>query len=200
MLRGMVLLNTERLVLRGLEMRDAPALFALYSDREVMRHWSHEPWTALSQAEAAIREAQDEYASRRSLHLAIEKRAGPHGGTLIGSCALYNFARTPGELAAHVQRVPVCATLGYLLAHPHWGRGYAAEALHALLGHGFGLLGLTSINAEVAQGNDASMNLLTRLGFRSNGTVRGHWTVAGRACDVEAFSLHHSDYNLVHAE
>jgi RimJ/RimL family protein N-acetyltransferase len=193
MLRDMVLYNTERLVLRGLEMRDAPALFALYSDREVMRHWSHEPWTALLQAEEAIYEAQDEYASRRSLHLAIEKRADAQGGLLIGSCALYNVSRTPDGMT-------YSATLGYLLARPHWGRGYAAEALHSLLGHGFGLLGLTSISAEVAPGNRASMKLLARLGFRSQGTARGHWTVAGRAYDVETFSLHHSDYNLVHAE
>ena len=185
-------------------MRDAPALFALYSDPEVMRHWSHEPWTALSQAEAAIREARDEYASHRSLHLVIEKRAGMQGDVLIGSCALYDFARAPGRVALSAaacgQAVPASATLGYLLARPHWGRGYAAEALQALLGYGFGVLGLARINAEVAPGNAASMNLLARLGFRSQGTARGRWTVAGRACDVETFSLHHSDYNLVHAE
>lgn len=180
----MVLLNTERLVLRGLEMRDASSLFALYSDAEVMRYWSHEPWTRLVQAQAAIREAQDDYTQRRSLHLAIAKR---EGRALLGSCALYAFAEAPGQHTA---------TLGYLLARSHWGRGYAAEALHALLSHGFAALGLQQIHAEVAPDNAASLQLLARLGFRSRGILQNHWKVAGRLSDVEAFLLRRGELSV----
>jgi len=183
----MVLIGTERLLLRGLEMGDAADLLALYGDAEVMRYWSHAPWAALAQAETAVREAQEDYAQRRSLHLAIGLRSA--GAALIGSCALYDFARQPGA-----------ATLGYLLARGHWGQGYAAEALAALLGHGFRMLDLRRINAEVAPENTASLQLLARLGFRRCGRVPQAWQVGGRSCDVEAFALQRSAYNVAHAE
>lgn len=201
MLRAMVLIDTERLVLRALDMGDVPALFALYSDLEVMRYWSHAPWTSVSQAAAAIREAQQDYASRRSLHLALEHRASR---ALIGSCALYEFgahacgagpapaAATQGArklAAAGVRAASDGATLGYLLARQHWGRGYAAEALHALLAYGFGAMGLQQVRAEVAPANLGSMQLLARLGFRSGGIVRNHWQIEGRSCDIEEFTL-----------
>ena len=164
----MLLLSSERLVLRGLQQRDAPALLALYGDSEVMRYWNHAPWTSPAQAVAAIREAQDDYLHQRSLHLAIEHR---RSGALLGSCALYAFAGPDPypdhdldpDRPAHRPlpwrwRAPraMSATLGYLLARPHWGRGYAAEALQALLAHGFSALRLQQVRAEVASGNDAS--------------------------------------------
>ena len=38
-------LTSERVALRWLEDRDAPALFEIFSDREGMRYWSSLPWT-----------------------------------------------------------------------------------------------------------------------------------------------------------
>ena len=109
---------TDRLILRVLDARDAPALLALYGDARVMHHWNHAPWQSMQQALAAIDEARRDYRQGASLHLAITLRAG---GELIGSCALYDF--TP---------VPRRALLGYLLAQRHWGHGYAGEALRGL--------------------------------------------------------------------
>ncbi|MGO4377086.1 GNAT family N-acetyltransferase [Pseudoduganella sp. RAF53_2] len=173
-------IETERLILRALDARDAPALFALYSDPDVMRYWSHEAWMMPAQARAAIAEAHQDYADGRSLHLAIEHR---DSGSLVGSCALYEL-------------MPLCrrATLGYLLARPHWGFGYGREALAAMLGYGFTGLGLNRVEAEVEPRNHASIKLLEQLRFRREGTMRERWIVAEEPRDIAAYALLRSDW------
>ncbi|WP_137171998.1 GNAT family N-acetyltransferase [Massilia sp. HP4] len=173
-------LATERLRLRALRADDAPALLALYADAEVMRHWIHPPWAALSQAQAAIEEARRDLASGRALHLALETRGD---GLLAGSCALYDIA--PGHRRA---------TVGYLLAEPYWGRGMAREALAVLLGHGIDTLGLDRIEAEVTPHNFASQSVLARLGFRREGRLHARWRVGGMTRDVDLWALLRHDW------
>lgn len=171
----------ERVRLRRFEERDAAALFALYADAQVMRYWNHAPWTSMTQATAAIAEARADYASGASLHCAIEHRAT---GVLIGSCALYAF-----------QREHATASVGYMLAREHWGRGYVREALELLLGFGFDACGLNRIEAEVSRHNTGSRAALVRLGFLHEGRMRERWIVAGEKHDTVAYALLRDDWN-----
>ncbi len=59
-----------------------------------------------------------------------------------------------------------CVEIGWRLAHAHWGRGYATEAAHAALAHGFGPLGLREIVSFTAQQNLRSRAVMERLGMR----------------------------------
>lgn len=165
------ILTTPRLYLRTLTAGDAPDLLALYAHDDVMRYWSHGPWTTLAEAHAAIGDAGRDDAA----HLAIVTRAE---GKLAGSCALFDLQRQHRR-----------ATLGYLLAPQFWGQGLAAEALRALVDHGIGALGLQRIEAEVDPRNAASLALLARLGFRREGVLRARWCVAGVARDVELWAF-----------
>ena len=168
-------LTTERLQLRMLADDDAPALLALYGDAQVMRHWSHRPWTGIAQAHAAILEARHDLPAGRALHLAIMPCSG---AGLVGSCALF-------DIVPQHRR----ATLGYLLAPAWWGQGLAREALRALLAYGIEVLGLQRIEAEVDPRNGASRALLTRLGFRREGLMHARWCVDDAARDVELWAL-----------
>jgi len=168
-------LTTERLRLRALYEEDAPDLLALYSDPTVMRHWSHAPWCKAAQALAAIDESHHERASGRALHLAICLRGQQR---LAGSCALF-------DIVPEHRR----ATIGYLLAQRYWGQGLGAEALKALINHGFRDLALARIEAEVDPANHASQSLLMRLGFRCEGRLHARWRVAGQARDVDLWAL-----------
>lgn len=60
--------------------------------------------------------------------------------------------------------------LGYWLAEPHWGKGYATEAARAVLGHGFSASRRNKITASYFQGNAASQRVLEKLGFETVGT------------------------------
>lgn len=55
--------------------------------------------------------------------------------------------------------------VGYWLGEPHWGQGYAAEALQGLLGAVRALPGFATIDARVLQTNPASIRVLEKAGF-----------------------------------
>ncbi len=78
-------LSTDRLTLRFLGVRDIPALFAMYSDPEVVRYWSSPPWTELVQAETSMARTLDGYRNGEALRMGIVLTAT---GELVGECLI----------------------------------------------------------------------------------------------------------------
>lgn len=169
-----------RVTLRRLDNRDAEALFALYSDADVMRYWNHAPWTSVSEARLAIAEACADYVTGASLHCAIEHKAT---GQLVGSCALYARARQNR-----------CASIGYMLSKDHQGHGYLGEAMQLLLAHAFFAWNLNRLEAEVNRYNAGSCRALERMGFHREGIMRERWIVAGKKHDTIAYALLRDDW------
>lgn len=58
------------------------------------------------------------------------------------------------------------AEVAYVFGPAWWGRGYATEAVAWMLDHLHHERGIDACWAAVAPANDASVRLLTRLGFR----------------------------------
>lgn len=67
------------------------------------------------------------------------------------------------------------AEAGWRLARRHWRHGYATEGATAVLDHGFGAAGLTSVHAETMAVNAASRAVMRRLGLRHVRTERRDW-------------------------
>jgi len=63
-------------------------------------------------------------------------------------------------------------SLGYWLDRAAWGRGYAFEAAHAVTRFAFEDVGLAKLEAWRAHDNPASGRVLTKLGFRPQGSVQ----------------------------
>ena len=64
------------------------------------------------------------------------------------------------------------ADLGYALLPEFWSRGYALEAASAVKAYAREGLGLKRLAAIVDAGNQSSIRLLERIGFRYEGMVR----------------------------
>ncbi|HXZ49917.1 MAG TPA: GNAT family N-acetyltransferase [Usitatibacter sp.] len=165
----------ERVRLRPLEARDAPALYTTYADPETSRYLSRPPMTGLGEAEALLARAQAGREEGHGLQLAIE-RIGD--GAFLGVCLLF-----------HIHAESARAEIGYTLAREHWSRGYMAEALPALVGYAFGPLGLNRLEADIDPRNAASARVLERLGFSREGLLRERWIVAGEASDSAIYGL-----------
>jgi RimJ/RimL family protein N-acetyltransferase len=58
------------------------------------------------------------------------------------------------------------AELGWVLDPDHGGRGYATEAVRAVIGLCFGTLGLRRVHAGCLASNEASWRLMERIGMR----------------------------------
>lgn len=64
------------------------------------------------------------------------------------------------------------AEIGYVVHPDFWGRGYATEALEAVLSHAFARMALHRVSAVTASENYPSRALLERLQFRLEGEYR----------------------------
>lgn len=168
-------IRTARLTLRPLDAADADALFAIFSDPQVMRYWSSPPWTTRDQAHAFIERDRSGFESGAHLRLGI---ARTDDGALLGQCTLFS-------IHAGCRR----AEVGYGLGRPHWGQGYVHEALLALLNYGFEQLNLNRVEADVDPRNTASAKVLERLGFRKEGHLHERWIVAGEVSDSALYGL-----------
>lgn len=168
-------LDTERLQLRWLDENDVAAHFAVFSDPQVTRYWSREPWTDVAQAAEAIAATLATYADGSGLRLGIVLRAS---GELIGNASLHHFFEQNRR-----------CELGYAIGSRHWGHGYAGEALRALLGYAFRELDLNRIEADVDPANLASTRVLEKLGFRKEGYMPERWIVHGQPADTVNYGL-----------
>ena len=174
-LPGFPVLTGQRVRLRGPGAQDVDDVFALFSHPDVMRYWSSAPMRVRMQAEGKLEEMLEGFARRDSLNWLIAARRGDRA---IGSCTLYRFD------ARHRR-----AELGYALHPQWWGQGLASEAVALALDWGFQRLGLHRIEADIDPRNEASRQLLARLGFRREGLLRQRFLIDGSASDSEIFGL-----------
>ena len=75
---------------------------------------------------------------------------------------------------AHAQ-----ASVGYVLARPHWNRGLTTEAVQAVLRFGFEVVGLNRISAVCHVDNAASERVMQKVGMTYEGTIREGYLVKG---------------------
>jgi aminoglycoside 6'-N-acetyltransferase len=165
---------TERLVVRRFVTGDAPAFAAYRSDPDVARYqsWDAPVSTRDASRQVALFAAADEHAPGW-FQYAVELRAG---GVLIGDVGV-------GRHENGMQ-----ADLGFTLAVPYQGRGYATEAVRCVLDRLF-RNGIRRVSAECDARNLASARLLERLGFRHEGLRTEHTWIKGEWTDDLLFGL-----------
>lgn len=172
-------LETPRLRLREVRDSDAAALFTLHSDARVMRYWSSAVWTEPAQAQELLQRLQRDRAAG-VLPWAMATR---EDDALVGTVTLFNIN--------HVHRR---AEIGYSLSSVHWGKGFAREALTAVLRHAFGILQLERVEADTDPRNSPSLRLLEGLGFVREGLLRRRWFVNDEWCDAAFYGLLREDF------
>lgn len=145
-------LTTERLRLRGWRPEDRAPFAALNADPEVMEHFP----ALLTRAES------DTLADRIEAHFAREgwglwAMQERTTGRFLGFTGL---AR-PGFDAPFMPAVEI----GWRLARPAWGQGYATEAARASMAFGFDDAGLDEIVSLAVVANGRSRAVMERLGM-----------------------------------
>jgi len=145
--------RTPRLLLRPGFPEDAPALAMAMADQAIARNLAVVPWPyALRDAEAFLASPRDPVLPS----LLVFERT--HGAPeLAGSCGLGRRASGAVEM-------------GYWIARPFWGRGFATEACAALIDIARAL-GLRQLEASHFIDNPASARVLDKLGFESTGLI-----------------------------
>ncbi|MBR5968906.1 MAG: GNAT family N-acetyltransferase [Lachnospiraceae bacterium] len=150
------ILRTERLLLRETTVADIDRLYEIYGDPDMTLYLE-----GLFENPADEMRYMEDYI-RNVYHLlgfgvwtVIEKKSGD----IIG--------RAGYSIRAGFDRPEI----GFLIGKPWQGKGFAKEAVEAVLAYGRELLGFTEVQALVKEGNDVSVHLLESLGFRVRETV-----------------------------
>jgi len=164
--------RTPRLLLRPGWQEDTKALHAAMADEGVVRNLARAPWPyALSDAEAFIKQDRD---PRLPMFLAFNRTQGRP--LLIGGCGIGR--QEDGSLE-----------LGYWIARPYWGLGFATEATRAVMRIARAT-GLKDIGSSHFVDNPASGRVMRKVGFRPTGDFIRRFS-AGRG--EEALAMVYED-------
>ncbi|OAY72116.1 putative N-acetyltransferase p20 [Ananas comosus] len=161
---------------------DATALFSWASDPRVTRFLRRGP---VPDSDAALRYITDHILP----HPWYRAICVPPSGTPVGSISI-----KPGPVQEKNTRFR-SASVGYRLAHAHWGCGIATAALRAAAAAAFAeWLQLDRLEAVADVENLASQRVLEKAGFRREGVLRKYARLKGEETrDVVMYSLLSTD-------
>ena len=146
--RCIPILETERLALRAPRLADGKAIARLVNDRRIAENTARIPHPyGVADAEqflAAVNRQEGEATFAIMLK-----------GEIIGMCG--------------IESREAAAELGYWLGVPYWNRGYATEAVRAVIDHAFGDLEHDALQAGARVSNPASRRVLEKCGFQWTG-------------------------------
>lgn len=149
-------IETDRLALRRWDLAgDLAAYAAICADPEVMRYIGDGRVATRDETAEKLEQFEQTWDERGVGHFAVELR---DTGELIGNTGLAVPDFLPEILPA--------VEIGWRLARAHWRRGYATEAARAALDFAWDPVGLDRVVSVHAVGNDASGNVMQKLGMR----------------------------------
>jgi ribosomal-protein-alanine N-acetyltransferase len=136
----------------------------------------HRPWTYLSETSAGFAEVlARSSAPAQAGFLIVQAEDGAIAGLAnLSQISLGNFRS---------------AYLGYSVFVPFDGRGYMHEGLRLVLREAFGPIGLHRVEANVQPGNQRSIALVERLGFRKEGYSPKYLKIGGRWRDHVRYAM-----------
>ncbi|NLL28997.1 MAG: GNAT family N-acetyltransferase [Bacteroidales bacterium] len=173
----MRILETERLILKPVEVEDLKYLLNLRWDKEVMEYLIHDP--------ISFKDQTDWYNSIKKTDVALSIFLKENNELkIIGTIGLY-------DIKIRHQR----AILRVRLDPTQQGKGYAKEAMNLILDYGFNTLNLNKIISDSFVDNTAIINLTLKLGFKQEGLLVGHYFHKGEFRDAYQFGLLRKDFN-----
>ncbi|WP_088072497.1 GNAT family N-acetyltransferase [Gottfriedia luciferensis] len=169
------IITTERLYLREINVTDINRMFSILSREEVTKYYGLEAVKNSSEVLEIIHYFREMYETQSGIRWGIIEK---ETNQLIGSCG-FNAYQVRNKRAE----------LGYELHPDYWRKGYATEAIKALLSYGFDILQLNRIGAIVFPENIPSQMLLEKIGFMKEGLLRDYLIQGKKAHNTFVYSI-----------
>jgi RimJ/RimL family protein N-acetyltransferase len=175
-----ITLETERLLLRRLELNDAPLVYDYMREREIAANTLLIPYPyPEGAAEEWITSSQESFDEGEAYSFALVLKTE--------NCFI-------GALGIHPNADHRRAELGYWLGKPYWNKGYITEAACRVIQFGFEELNLNRIYANYFTHNPASARVMQKVGMTFEGIMRGHYLKWGEFVDVGMYAILKADY------
>ena len=172
-------LETERLLLRPIMRKDAKDIYAFASDPEVARYVLWDPHRSIEDTRSYIRYMQNLYHRGLPASWAVTLR---NSGRVIGTIGFMWYSESNSS-----------AEIGYSFSRSEWNRGFATEALHAVLDSAFEALPLNRLEAQHDIRNPASGRVMEKCGMKKEGLLRQRIRNKGELVDVVLYAVLRSD-------
>lgn len=172
-------LETDRLILRRLTLRDARDIYEYGRDPEVARHVLWDPYVSVGEARSYIRYMIRKYHTGDASSWGIEWK---QTGEIIGTIG-YMW----------IKHEHASCEIGYSLGHSFWNRGIMTEALLAVIEFSFEELHMNRIEAQHEVDNPASGAVMRKCGMQREGTLRQRMINKGKYVDVDIYSILQKD-------
>jgi RimJ/RimL family protein N-acetyltransferase len=145
-------LETDRLILRGLSINDAEFILELLNDPSWLQFIGDKGVRTLDDARDYILKGPVEMYARLGFGLYLTELK--EGGVPIGICGLIKRDSLED------------VDIGFAFLPRFWAKGYAYESASAVMGYGKHVLGLKRIVAITSPDNHSSAKLLEKLGLQ----------------------------------
>ncbi len=172
-------LETERLKLRKLSMRDSGDMFEYASVPEMTDHvsWEHHRSVADSMHFLRIIIQQYEFGNPTPWGIVYKEN-----NKLIGTIGFHYW------LKDHMR-----AEVGFALSKDYWNHGLMTEALTEVLRFGFDSMRLNRIEGRCELMNAASERVMNKCGMKLEGILRQQMFVKGVYKDLKFYSIIRDD-------
>lgn len=172
-------LETERLVLRPIKRKDAKDIYSFASDPEVARYVLWDPHRSIEDTRSYIRYMRNLYNRGLPASWAVTLR---NSGRVIGTIGFMWYSESNSS-----------AEIGYSFSRSEWTRGFATEALHAVIDSAFSVLPLNRIEAQHDIRNPASGRVMEKCCMKKEGLLRQRIRNKGELVDVVLYAVLRSD-------
>ncbi|MEW5675347.1 GNAT family N-acetyltransferase [Flavobacterium enshiense] len=152
-----LILETERLLMRPLELTDAEDMFTMDSNPNVHKYLWQKPYQSIEESIANIEYVRKQYETNNIGRFATILK---ETGEFIGWTGIKFVTEEPenGNINFY--------DYGYRLNEKFWGKGYASEATLAWFDYGFNKMKIEIMNAYAHSENGASNHILQKSGMR----------------------------------
>ena len=173
-------IETDRLLFRPMQIRDAEDMFEYSSKESVTRYLLWSPHESVDYTRRYLIFVKKQYSQGLFYDWAVILK---DTGKMIGTGG---FTTIDGRHQS--------AEIGYVLNDDYWGKGSGSEIARELLCFGFNYLGLNRIQARYMVGNEASRRVMEKNGMQFEGVARNLMYVKGSFRDIGCCAILKEDY------
>ncbi len=175
-----MILETERLILRPLELSDAPTMRQLADHLEVAATNLNMPHPyPEGAAEAFIQASLNTFDESTDITLALVRKTD---------------MQWMGVIHLDISDRHQHAEFGYWIGVPYWNHGYTTEAARRLVDYCFADLNLRRVAASYFTHNPGSRRVMEKIGMTYEGTLRQHYERFGKFYDVGYYAILRSEW------
>ena len=151
-------LETDRLILRDIDIEDYSDIYDIYSDVDVLKYNGIDTLKSLQEAIIYTKRIKEGYSVGFFLRWAVLLKDTEK---MIGTIGIH-----------HIESWNYKLEIGYILNKDYWRQGYSYEALCEIIRYLFDDLNIFRIEASIHPDNRPSIRLAEKLGFVLEGKKR----------------------------